>query len=63
MPRSEAQRAADKKYAEKIKDKHKHFGVNLTVEEYDRISAIIDKSGMSKADFLRWAVDKLKEKQ
>ena len=61
MPRSEAQKAADKKYAEKTKDKHKQFAVNLKVDEYDRITAAIDASGMSKADFIRWAADTLQE--
>lgn len=59
MARSEAQKAADKRYAEKIKDKHKHFGVNLKDDEYERITAAIEAAGMTKADFLRWAVDKL----
>lgn len=62
MARSEAQKAADRKYAEKTKDKHKQFAVNLKVDEYDRITAALVAAGMSKADFLRWAVDKLQNK-
>lgn len=62
MARSEAQKAADRKYAEKTKDKHKQFAVNLKVDEYDRITAALAAAGMSKADFLRWAVDKLQNK-
>ena len=62
MARSEAQKAADKRYAEKVKDKHKQFAVNLKVDEYDRITAALAAAGMSKADFLRWAVDKLQNK-
>lgn len=59
MARSEAQKAADKRYAKKIKDKHKQFAVNLKADEYERITAALAAAGMSKADFLRWAVDKL----
>ena len=58
--RSEAQKAADKRYAEKIKDKHKQFAVNLKSDEYEKITAALERAGMSKADFLRWAVKQLK---
>ena len=61
MARSAAQRAADKRYAEKTKDRHRQFAVNLNVEEYDRIVALIDGAGMSKADFLRWAAERLQK--
>lgn len=57
--RSEAQKAADKRYAQKTKGKHQHFGVHLKLEEYERICQIIEKAKMTKADFLRWAADKL----
>lgn len=56
MARSEAQKAADKRYAEKTKDKHKHFAVNLKGDEYELVVRTVEASGMSKADFLRWAV-------
>ena len=62
MARSEAQKAADKRYAEKVKDKHKQFAVNLKADEYERVTAAPAAAGMSKADFLRWAVDKLQGK-
>ncbi len=62
MARSEAQKAADKRYAEKVKDKHKQFAVNLKADEYERVTAALAAAGMSKADFLRWAVDKLQGK-
>lgn len=61
MVRSEAQKAADKRYAEKIKDKHKQFAVNLKSDEYERVTVAIAQAGMSKADFLRWAVEQLKK--
>ena len=62
MARSEAQKAADKRYAEKVTDKHKQFAVNLKADEYERVTAALAAAGMSKADFLRWAVDKLQGK-
>ena len=61
MARSEAQKAADKKYAEKIKDKHKLFAVNLKLDEYNEITEAIKAAGMTKADFLRRAAASLKK--
>ena len=61
MPRSDAQKAADKRYAEKIKEQQRHFAVNLKAEEYDRITATLEAAAMSKADFLRWAAARLSE--
>ncbi len=60
MARSEAQKSADKRYAEKIKGKHKQFAVNLKESEYNEIITAILDAGMTKADFLRWAFEKLK---
>ena len=61
MERSEAQKAADKKYAAKINGKYKPFIVNLTPDELAEIDAIIASSGMKKAEFWRWAVGELKK--
>ena len=63
MPRSDAQKAADRRYAEKVKDQYRQFAVNLKQEEYDRITSMLKATGISKADFLRWAAEKLKEEQ
>ena len=63
MARSAAQRAADKRYAEKTKDRHRQFAVNLNVEEYARIVATLETAGMSKAAFLRWAAEKLQKEK
>lgn len=62
MARSEAQKAADKKYAKKINGKYEKFIVNLLPDEYERISTAIAAAGMKKAEFLRWAVAKLQER-
>lgn len=62
MARSEAQKAADKRYATKNKNKYEHFVVHLKPEEYENISSAIETAGMSKADFLRWAVKQLQNK-
>lgn len=62
MARSEAQKAADRKYAQKIGGKYKPFIVNLLPDEYDNISKIIAEAGMKKAEFLRWAVKELQNK-
>lgn len=62
MARSEAQKAADKKYAAKINGKYKPFIVNLTPDELAQINTIIASAGMKKAEFLRWAVKQLEEK-
>ncbi len=64
MARSEAQKAADKKYAAKISGKYKPFIVNLSPDELSEISEIIAAAGMKKAEFLRWAIKELqKQKQ
>lgn len=62
MARSEAQKAADKRYAEKVKDQYKHFGVNMKTDEYEKIVQAIESANMSKADFIRWAVEQLENK-
>ncbi len=63
MARSEAQKAADKRYAAKINGKYERFLVNLLPAEYERICAAIAAAGMGKAEFLRWAVEQLEQKQ
>ncbi len=56
MARSEAQKAADKRYAAKIQGKYERFIVNFKPEEFGHIEAVISSSHMTKADFLRWAI-------
>lgn len=63
MARTEAQKAADKRYNAKIKGKYERFVVNLKRDELARIEAAIAAAGMGKAEFLRWAVEQLEQKQ
>lgn len=62
MARSDAQKAADKRYAEKINGKHERFIVNLNPDEYKYIDGVIKAAGMKKAEFLRWAIHELEQK-
>ena len=53
---------ADKRYAQKVKGKYERFVVHFKPEEYEQINEAISSSGMSKADFIRWAVGQLGKK-
>lgn len=61
MARSTAQRAADKRYREKHKNADVSWGTRLKPDEAAALDVIIKQSGMSRADFIRWAVSKFKE--
>ena len=61
MARSTAQRAADKRYREKHKNADVSWGTRLKPDEAAALDVIIKQSGMSSADFLRWAAAKFKE--
>ena len=63
MSRSEAQRAADKRYAKKTQDRYSNFVVHFLPAEYESICATIKDAGLSKADFIRWAAEKLKNEK
>lgn len=62
MARSEAQKAADKRYRETHKTDSIKWTTWLKPAEAAEIDAIIKNSGMNKAQFLRWAASELKEK-
>lgn len=62
MTRSEAQKAADKRYRETHKKDSVTWGTKLTPTEAAEIDAIIKNSGMNRAQFLRWAAGELKQK-
>lgn len=61
MARSEAQKAADKRYRETHKTDSVKWTTWLKPAEADEINGIIKKSGMNKAEFLRWAVKELQD--
>lgn len=61
MARSEAQKAADKRYRETHKTDSIKWTTWLKPAEAAEIDAIIKNGGMNKAQFLRWAAAKLKE--
>ena len=62
MTRSEAQKAADKRYRETHKKDSVTWGTKLTPAEAAEIDAIIKNSGMNRAQFLSWAAGELKQK-
>lgn len=61
--RSEAQKAADKKYAEKVKGKYQNFAIPLKKEEKERYEQILKEHGLGKVEFLRWAIAELEKKE
>lgn len=61
--RSEAQKAADKKYRETHKGSMITWSISLKPDEAASINEAIMKSGMNKVDFIRWAIKKLKEEK
>lgn len=63
MARSEAQKAADKRYRETHKNDSVKWATWLKPTEAAEINAIIKNSGMNKAEFLRWAVSELQKTQ
>ncbi|HCH74800.1 MAG TPA: hypothetical protein DEV87_06445 [Clostridiales bacterium] len=61
MTRSEAQKAADKRYRETHKKDSVTWGTKLTPAEAAEIDAIIKNCGMNRAQFLRWAAGELRQ--
>lgn len=61
MARSDAQKAADRRYAENHKGNFITWTTKFKPVEAAEIDEIIKQSGMSRADFIRWAVVKYKE--
>ena len=60
MARSEAQKAADKRYKETHKGESVTWTTKFKTAEAAEIDAVIKSSGMSRAEVIRWAVDKYK---
>ena len=63
MARSEAQKAADKRYREAHKGDLTKWGTWLKPSEATEIDVLIKDSGMSRAEFIRWAVATYKKEQ
>ena len=61
MARSEAQKAADKKYREAHKGDLVTWATKFKPAELAEIDAVIKSSGKTRAGFIRWAVGKFKE--
>lgn len=61
MTRSEAQKAADKRYRETHKKDSVTWGTKLTPAEAAEIDVIIKNCGMNRAQFLRWAAGELRQ--
>lgn len=62
MARSAAQKAADKRYAAKVKCKYDRFVVHLLPDEYKHVCDVIASAGLGKTQFLRMAVAELEKK-
>lgn len=62
MARSEAQKAADKRYREKNHGRERTLMFKLKKEEADYFDHIIRQAGMTKADFLRMSIKNYLEK-
>lgn len=54
--RSDAQRAADARYAARNPNRQRTLSFRYGTEEANAIEQSITATGMTKADFLRWAV-------
>lgn len=61
MARSEAQKAADKRYKETHKGDFVTWTTKFKPAEAAEIDAVIKSSGKTRAEFIRWAVEKFKE--
>lgn len=63
MARSEAQKAADKRYREAHKGNLVKWGTSFKPSEAAEIDSIIAESGKTRADFIRWAIEKYKSEK
>ena len=61
MARSEAQRAADKRYREKHTKTGVSWGTYLKPEDAAELDALLKQTGKGRAEFLRWAMEQLKK--
>lgn len=63
MPRL-SEKARKNKVAYNVKrnrELYKQFNVRILNEDYDNLMELLEKNGMNKASFIRWAYDKLRQ--
>ena len=60
MARSEAQKEADKRYRQKIEGSYKPLVINFKVDELVEVENAIKATGLTKTDFIRWAIEQAK---
>ena len=63
MARSEAQKAADRRYKETHTDKTVPWGTRLLPDDVAKLKAAVKECGQGNAAFLRWAVEQWNEQQ
>lgn len=59
MPRTDAQKKADKTYRENHKGDYKLFSTGFKAAEAEHIEAVLKAHNLSKADFIRKAAARL----
>lgn len=62
MSRSEAQKAADKRYREKVKSSKTTWGSQFNVEEAKQFDEVTKANGLNRARFIRWGIEELRKK-
>lgn len=62
MARSEAQKAADRRYREAHKHDSIKWGTRLKPNEATEYDELLRQNGMTRADFVRWAIEELKRR-
>ncbi len=61
MPKTDAQRRAQKVYADKHKGEYKVFQTGFKVDEAERIEAALSTANVSKADLIRRAAARIEQ--
>lgn len=60
--RSEAQKAADKRYRERTKGAYSNLVFPLKTEERAAVEETLARLGVKKVEFLRWAIAELERR-
>lgn len=60
--RSEAQKRADKKYRDAHKDESMKWGTRLKIAEAAEFDELLRQHNMTRANFVRWAIEELKRR-